>query len=54
VDVDLGLWLETAWSEREITHLALDSAKIAPIAARYDTLLDNLVKNRMMKDRSSG
>jgi hypothetical protein len=36
-------------TEREITHLALDSTGISAAAARYDAFLKYLVENRIMK-----
>jgi hypothetical protein len=36
-------------AKREIAHLALDAAEIAPVAAGYDAFLEDLVKNRLMK-----
>jgi hypothetical protein len=35
--------------EREIAHLALGSSKVAPITAEYDGLIEDLLKNGVMK-----
>jgi hypothetical protein len=39
-------------SEREVAHLALDSAGIAPIAAGYDAFFEYLVEHCVMKGPS--
>jgi hypothetical protein len=36
-------------AKREIAHLALDAARVAPVAARDDTLLQDLVEDGTMK-----
>jgi hypothetical protein len=36
-------------AKREVAHLALDSAGIAPIAAGYDAFLEYLVEHCVMK-----
>ncbi len=36
-------------AERKVAHLALDSAGIAPVAARDDAFLEYLVEDRVMK-----
>ena len=36
----------TKW---EVTHFALDASQVAPMAARHDPLLENLVEHRAMK-----
>jgi hypothetical protein len=38
-----------ARAEREIAHLALDAAGIAPIAAGHNAFLEDFVENRVMK-----
>jgi len=35
--------------EREVAHLALDSAEIAAVAAGYDAFLEDLIEDRFMK-----
>jgi hypothetical protein len=37
------------WAQVIVAHLALDSARIYPIAAGTDTLLKNLVEDGFMK-----
>jgi hypothetical protein len=49
MDIDLRQRLAMPRTEREITHLALDSTGIAVVAARYDAFLKDLVQNRFMK-----
>jgi hypothetical protein len=39
-----------AWSQAVIAHFSFDSAWIDSMPARYHTLLENLVKDHLMKD----
>jgi hypothetical protein len=36
-------------AEREFAHLALHASGIAPISAGHDAILEDFVKNRVMK-----
>jgi hypothetical protein len=49
VKIEGGQGVGMGREEREIAHLALGSSEVAPITAEYDGLLEDLLKNGVMK-----
>ena len=48
-DIDGWQWLRMTRAKQIVTHLAFESARIAPAAARDNALLQNLFQYALMK-----